>query len=42
MKACVLHNEYESKHPSGGTEAVLRENRLLRDEGYRKFSFKKK
>lgn len=34
MKACVLHNEYESKYPSGETKAVLRENGLMRDEGY--------
>jgi glycosyltransferase involved in cell wall biosynthesis len=33
MNICVLHNEYESKFPSGETEAVLKQVELLRHLG---------
>jgi glycosyltransferase involved in cell wall biosynthesis len=41
MKVCVLHNEYESRLPSGETEAVLREVGLLREEGVQNFYLRK-
>jgi glycosyltransferase involved in cell wall biosynthesis len=41
MKVCVLHNEYESKYPSGETEAVLREIGLLSNEGIENFYLRK-